>query len=115
MLEDKWSLKANLTKSIKGVEFPLIDLGQRFTSSYQIVRVQTKGAKATWDFGGQVWAGYLVAGKQTYVDSYKLRIDNQQLIIVPLLFAGKYSLFYKAPKWFSNFTIKVYEYIGVSK
>jgi hypothetical protein len=103
-----WLLKASLTKFSNDNEF--VDLGRKFTSSNQIIRIDSSIKKSTWDYGGEIFAAYLVAGQQTIVESYKLKLKYQQLIKVPLYFAGAYSLYYQAPKWLTKYTIKVFEY-----
>jgi hypothetical protein len=103
-----WLLKASVTKFSNNNEF--VDLGRKFTSSDQIIRIDSSIKKSTWDYGGEMFAAYLVAGQQTIVGNYKLKLKYQQLIKVPLYFAGAYSLYYQAPKWLTKYTIKVFEY-----
>lgn len=83
---------------------------RKFISSNQIIRIDSPIKKSTWDYGGEILAVYLVAGRQTIVSSYKLNLKYQQLIKVPLYFDGAYSLYYQAPKWLTKYTIKVFEY-----
>ena len=112
MLVDNWRLKTSVTKLIgeNQKEFPLINLGKQFSSQYQLVRIETPDKKDSWDFGGKIYPAFLFWGKYTYADVFDLRIDNQNLIKIPLLFQGEFSLFYKPPNWFTRFTIKIYEY-----
>jgi hypothetical protein len=103
-----WLLKAFITKFSNNNEF--VNLGRKFTSSNQIIRIDSPIKKNTWEYGGEMFAAYLVAGQQTIVETYSLKLKYQQLIKVPLYFDGAYSLFYQAPKWLTKYTIKVFEY-----
>ena len=106
-----WFLVATTIKNLSS--FKLINLGRKFESQFLIVRVSTKNQKDTWSFGGKLWIASLVLGKQSKLHQTNLELFEQELIEVPKLFAGKYSLIYQAPKWFKNVTIKVWEYRGV--
>jgi uncharacterized coiled-coil protein SlyX len=90
----------------------VVDLGRKFTSPYLIIRVNTKGSKGTWSFGGKLWATNLVLGQQAKFYEVDLNLFGQELLIVPVLFTGKYSLLYEAPKYFLDVTLKVWEYKG---
>jgi hypothetical protein len=106
-----WGLVTTVIKSLSTSR--IVDLGRKFTSPYLIVRVSTTGQKDTWFFGGKIWATNLVLGKQAKFYQADLELFEQELLTVPLLFTGKYSLLYEAPKYFSDVTLKVWEYKGI--
>ncbi|MDJ0536642.1 MAG: hypothetical protein QNJ70_29835 [Xenococcaceae cyanobacterium MO_207.B15] len=105
-----WFLVATVIKNLSSSL--LVNLGRRFESEFLIVRVSTLEQKDTWSFGGRLWVTSLVLGKQSKIHQTNLELFEQELIQVPKLFTGKYSLLYQAPKWFKNVTIKVWEYRG---
>jgi hypothetical protein len=108
MSSSDWLLKSSLTK-IQG-DPSIADLGRKFTNSSQIIRVNSSIKKSTWNYGGKLYATYLVAGQQTIVASFEINLNFQQLIQVPRYFPGAYSLFFLPPKWLVNYSIKVFEY-----
>lgn len=105
-----WSLVATTIKDLSRGK--IIDLGRRFTSPYLLVRVASREQKDTWYFGGKLWATNLVLGKQAKFYQVDLDLFEQELLIVPKYFEGKYSLLYEAPKYFPDVILKVWEYTG---
>lgn len=108
MSSSDWLLKSSLTKI--NSDPSIADLGRKFNSSSQIVRVNSSIKKSTWNYGGKLYAAYLIAGQQTIVASFEINLNFQQLIQVPRYFPGAYSLFFLPPKWLVNYSIKVFEY-----
>ena len=111
-----WQLRATVRRNgCSGgdcYEIPLVDLGKTFASSYCAVSVSTSGYKPTWDYGGDLWASFPLFNKDALVSKRELRVNSYHVIYIPLLLDDKYRLHYKAPKWFPDFTIKVWEYRG---
>lgn len=105
-----WSLVATAIRDLSRTK--VIDLGRRFTSPYLIVRVSTRNQKDTWYYGGKIFATNLVIGKQAKFYQVDLDLFEQELLIVPKYFEGKYSLLYEAPKYFNDVILKVWEYTG---
>ena len=105
-----WTLVATTIKTLSSSK--IVNLGRRFESEFLIVRLSTRSQKDTWSVGGQLWVASLVLGKQSKIHQVSLELFEQELIQVPRLFTGKYSLLYQAPKWFTDVTIKVWEYRG---
>ena len=107
-----WRLVSTTVKNRLSLESRVVNLGNKFTSPYLIVRVSSTGQHATWTYGGKLWASFLTLGKQAKYYQVDLELFEQELVSVPLLFKGKYSLLYQAPKWFPDVTLKVWEYQG---
>ncbi len=107
---ESWFLVASIIKNLSSSS--LVNLGRKFESEFLIVRVSTRDQKDTWSFGGKLWVTSLVLGKQSKIHQTNLELFEQELIQVPRFFEGKYSLLYQAPKWFTDVTIKVWEYRG---
>lgn len=105
-----WSLVATTIKNLSREK--IVDLGRRFTSPYLIVRVASREQKDTWYYGGKIWATNLVLGKQAKFYQVDLDLFEQELLIVPKYFDGKYSLLYEAPKYFPDVILKIWEYTG---
>ena len=108
--DSNWSLVAVVTKDLS--QSLLVDLGRRFTSEYLIVRVSTSNKKDTWYYGGKLWASFLVLGQQTKFYQSDLDLLGQELLAIPSLYDGKYSLLYEAPKFLKDVTLRVWEYVG---
>ena len=106
-----WSLISTVVKDLSPSR--IVNLGRRFESEFLIAKVSTKNQKDTWSFGGKLWIAFLVLGKQTKFHQTNLELFEQELIQVPRLFTGKYSLLYQAPKWFTDVTIEIWEYKGI--
>ncbi len=105
-----WSLVATIIKDLSGSK--IVNLGRRFDSPYLIVRVASKEQKDTWNYGGKLWTTSLVLGKEAKIHQIDLDLFEQELIQVPKLFEGKYSLLYQAPNYFLSVILKVWEYRG---
>ncbi len=90
----------------------IVNLGRRFESQFLLVRVSSKAQKDTWNFGGRIWATSLVLAKQAKFYQVDLDLFEQELIVVPRYFDGKYSLLYQAPNYFPDVILKVWEYRG---
>lgn len=103
-----WKLRTSVAKFSNNNT--VLDLGKKFTSSIQIIQIDSSIKRNTWEYGGELFAAYSLLGKPTLFAEYKLKLNYQQLIQVPQYFAEAYSLFYKPPKWFSTYTIKIFEY-----
>ena len=109
--DTNWTLVASVSKRPVHCQPRVVDLGRRFSSQYLIVQISTTNHKNTWNFGGEIWASYLLNGRQNYAEKRQLIAESSNLLIFPLI-VTKYSLFYSFPKWFDNVNIKVYEYTG---
>ena len=111
-----WQLRATVRRNgCSGencYEIPIVDLGKTFESPYCAVSVSTSGYKPTWDYGGNLWASFSLFNKNVLVSKRELRVNSYHVINIPQLFDGKYRLHYKAPKWFPDYTLKVWEYKG---
>ncbi len=105
-----WSLVATVIKDLSRSK--IVNLGRRFESQYLIVRVSSRQQRDTWNYGGKLWTTSLVLGKQAKIHQIDLDLFEQELIIVPKLFEGKYSLLYQAPQYFPDVILKVWEYRG---
>ena len=105
-----WSLVATIIKDLSGSK--IVNLGRRFESSYLIVRVGSREQKDTWNYGGKLWTTSLVLGKEAKIHQIDLDLFEQELIQVPKLFDGKYSLLYQAPRYFPDVILKIWEYRG---
>ena len=105
-----WSLVATIIKDLSGSK--IVNLGRRFESSYLIVRVGSREQKDTWNYGGKLWTTSLVLGKEAKIHQIDLDLFEQELIQVPKLFDGKYSLLYQAPRYFPDVILKIWEYKG---
>ena len=105
-----WSLVATVIKDLSRSK--IVNLGRRFESQYLIVRVSSREQKDTWNYGGKLWTTSLVLGKEAKIHQIDLDLFEQELIIVPKLFEGKYSLLYQAPRYFPDVILKVWEYKG---
>lgn len=103
----EWLLKASLTKS-KGSNTP-IDLGNKFSKPSQLIKLTVPNQRSTWNYGGKLYAANKIAGKTSIFATYDLNLNYQQVIVVPLIIPSAFSLLYLPPKWFSKFTIKIYE------
>ena len=103
-----WSLVATVIKDLSRSK--IVDLGRRFESQYLLVRVSSKAQRDTWTYGGRIWATSLVLAKQAKFYQVDLDLFEQELIIVPRYFEGKYSLLYQAPNYFPDVILKVWEY-----
>ncbi len=105
-----WSLVATVIKDLSRSK--IVNLGRRFESQYLIVRVASKEQRDTWNYGGKLWTTSLVLGKEAKIHQIDLDLFEQELIQVPKLFDGKYSLLYQAPNYFLSVILKVWEYQG---
>ncbi|MDJ0575845.1 MAG: hypothetical protein QNJ65_11850 [Xenococcaceae cyanobacterium MO_234.B1] len=105
-----WSLVATVIKDLSRSK--IVNLGRRFESQYLIVRVSSREQKDTWNYGGKLWTTSLVLGKEAKIHQIDLDLFEQELIQVPKLFDGKYSLLYQAPRYFPDVTLKVWEHRG---
>ncbi len=105
-----WSLVATVIKDLSRSK--IVNLGRRFESQYLIVRVSSREQKDTWNYGGKLWTTSLVLGKEAKIHQIDLDLFEQELIQVPKLFDGKYSLLYQAPRYFPDVTLKIWEYKG---
>ena len=105
-----WSLVATVIKDLSRSK--IVNLGRRFESQYLIVRVSSKEQKDTWNYGGKLWTTSLVLGKEAKIHQIDLDLFEQELIQVPKLFDGKYSLLYQAPRYFPDVILKIWEYKG---
>ncbi len=105
-----WSLVATVIKDLSRSK--IVNLGRRFESQYLIVRVSSRQQRDTWNYGGKLWTTSLVLGKEAKIHQIDLDLFEQELIQVPKLFDGKYSLLYQAPRYFPDVTLKVWEYKG---
>ena len=105
-----WSLVATVIKDLSRSK--IVNLGRRFESQYLIVRVSSREQKDTWNYGGKLWTTSLVLGKEAKIHQIDLDLFEQELIQVPKLFNGKYSLLYQAPRYFPDVILKVWEYKG---
>ncbi len=110
-----WALKINKKKAFNAQnpgEIPITYLGKKLGAEYLAVYSATTGYKPTWDFGGTIWVAYNLLGKDSFTYSHDLRIDAINVVRIPLVFEGEYKLFFKPPKWFPDYEIKVWEYTG---
>lgn len=105
-----WALVSVTTNALSTSR--IINLGRKFSNPYLIIRVSTRTKKDNWIYGGKIWASALILGQQAKIYQADLDLFDQELLIVPQIFAGKYSLIYEAPKFFSDVTLKVWEYRG---
>ncbi|MDJ0650287.1 MAG: hypothetical protein QNJ60_16460 [Xenococcaceae cyanobacterium MO_188.B19] len=105
-----WSLVTTVIKDLSRSK--IVNLGRRFESQFLLVRVSSKAQKDTWNFGGRIWATSLVLAKQAKFYQVDLDLFEQELIVVPRYFDGKYSLLYQAPNYFPDVILKVWEYRG---
>ncbi len=103
-----WSLVTTVIKDLSRSK--IVNLGRRFESQFLLVRVSSKAQKDTWNFGGRIWATSLVLAKQAKFYQVDLDLFEQELIVVPRYFDGKYSLLYQAPNYFPDVILKVWEY-----
>ena len=107
-----WSLIATVIKDLSRSK--IVDLGRRFESQYLLIRVSSKAQKETWTYGGKLWACSLVLAKQAKFYQVDLDLFEQELLLIPKYFEGKYSLLYQAPNYFPDVILKVWEYKGES-
>ena len=105
-----WSLVTTVIKDLSPSK--IVNLGRRFESQFLLVRVSSKAQRDTWNFGGRIWATSLVLAKQAKFYQVDLDLFEQELIVVPRYFDGKYSLLYQAPNYFPDVILKVWEYRG---
>lgn len=92
----------------------LLDLGWRFTSETLIVQVFAANQLDTWQVAGKLWATSRIRSDHTIFFEKNLDLFAQELIKIPKIFSGKYSLHYRAPRHFTNVRIKIWEYVGES-
>ena len=90
----------------------LLNLGWQFTGEKLIVQISVTNQQDTWQVAGKLWATSLIRAYQTRFFEKNLDLFAQELITVPKIFPGKYSLYYRAPKHFTNVRLKIWEYIG---
>ncbi len=90
----------------------ILNLGWQFTASFLIVQVTTNNQRDTWQAGGRIWATANIRGSVTRFYTRELDLFATELIVIPNFFATKYSLYYRAPKFFTNVQLKIWEYIG---
>ena len=91
----------------------IINLGWQFKSYYLMVQVSTSNQRDTWQNAGTLWATSFVNGYNTRFFTRDLDLYAQELIIIPNLFPQKFSLSYRPPKYFTNVTLKIWNYVGV--
>ncbi len=110
-----WALKIFKKKAFDAQnpgEIPIAYLGKKLGAEYLAVYSASTGYKPTWDFGGTIWVAYNLLGSYAFTSSHDLRISAVNLIQIPLVFEGEYKLFFKPPKWFPDYEIRVWEYRG---
>lgn len=91
-------------------ESKIIDLGWQFTSHFLVIQVSVLNQRDTWQSGGTIWATSYIRGYTTRFFSHNLDLFAQELLIIPNIFNEKYSLYYRAPKYFNNVKIKIWQY-----
>ena len=110
-----WALKIFKKKAFNAQnpgEIPIAYLGKKLSGEYLAVYSATSGYKPTWDFGGTIWIAYDLLGSYAFTSSHDLRISAVNVVRIPLVFEGEYKLFFKPPKWFPDYEIRVWEYRG---
>ena len=110
-LEKDWKLLINRSEPTLATN-KLLNLGWQFTRNYLIVQVSVVGQRDTWQVGGKIWATSLMRGLTTRFYTKELDLFAQELLMVPHIFNDKYSLYYRAPKHFTNVQLRIWEYIG---
>lgn len=89
----------------------ILNLGWQFTGEKLIVQVSATNQSETWQVAGKIWATSFIFAASTRFFEKNLDLSEQELITIPKIFPGKYSLYYRAPRHFTNVRIKIWEYI----
>lgn len=110
-LDKDWKLLIDRVDPVLPVD-KLLNLGWQFTSYFLVVQVSAINQRDTWQAGGTIWATSYIKGYTTRFFTKQLDLFAQELIVIPNIFHEKYSLYYRAPKYFSNVKLKIWEYTG---
>jgi len=111
--------QAVFTSTTSYTPIPTVTIPVLLESHIIAVTVSCSNAKPTWNFGGylnqRVNLGLIVGGlpDSDAVQKRKLWLNRLTLLIFPEL-TSTYAISFDVPKWFQDFTVTVFEYIGPS-
>ena len=125
-LANAWQLRVTakkIAKSSTRTKQTLIEsfnLGKTFSSRYLAVGIIVPTSKDSWQFGGRISQefsffntaqGY-VETKRAFNLSQELLINRVTFVQFPPISAQEYKINYLPPRYFSEVTIQVWEYVG---
>ena len=127
-LAEAWQLRTTVKKMAKPsskdkqILIEPFDLVKEFTSQYLAIGVIVPESRDSWQFGGRIAQGFdffnysngYSIKRKAFNFSQELLINKVTFVQFPPITSDSYRISYLPPRYFSEVTIQVWEYQGVT-